>query len=287
MPTRRFGIVGHNAEQPEQLIITSSCLSYCSRHERALVSPLLHRQREMSQTRWNGPTKEGWGSSDEIGSGGEPVQFNATTNEGDIMKKFLATITGVAMLAAFTPLASAQSAACPPEVARAKAMLSQKSTQAPRTLAGSRSQQDPQAPRGQDIQAPRSLAGARSQQEPQAARGENPQAARGENPQAARGENPQAARGENPQAARGENPQAARGENPQAARGENPQAARGENPQAPRGQDVQTARAGSAAKPSGDINKASGLIKEAEAACKAGDVKSAKEKADAAISILK
>ena len=184
------------------------------------------------------------------------------------MKKFLATIMSVAVVAAFTPMASAQTA-CPPEVAKAKAMLSQKNTQAPRTLAGARGQ-DPQAPRGQDIQAPRSLAGARQQ-----------------DPQAARGENPQAARGENPQAARGENPQAARGENPQAARGENPQAARGENPQAARGQDVQTARAGSAAKPSGDINKASGLIKEAEAACKAGDVKAAKEKADAAISILK
>ena len=212
------------------------------------------------------------------------------------MKRFLATIMSVAVVAAFSPMASAQTA-CPPEVAKAKAMLSQKSTtQAPRTLAGARTQQDPQAARGQDVQqAPRSLAGARSQMDPQAARGENPQAARGENPQAARGENPQAARGENPQAARGENPQAARGENPQAARGENPQAARGENPQAargenpqaPRGQDVQTARGSSAAKPSGDVNKASGLIKEAEAACKAGDVKSAKEKADAAISILK
>ena len=195
------------------------------------------------------------------------------------MKRFLATIMSVAVVAAFSPMASAQTA-CPPEVAKAKAMLSQKSTtQAPRTLAGARTQQDPQAARGQDVQAPRSLAGARSQMDPQAARGENPQAARGENPQAARGENPQAARGENPQAARGENPQAARGENPQAARGENPQAARG--------QDVQTARGSSAAKPSGDVNKASGLIKEAEAACKAGDVKSAKEKADAAISILK
>ena len=171
------------------------------------------------------------------------------------MKRFLATIMSVAVVAAFSPMASAQTA-CPPEVAKAKAMLSQKSTtQAPRTLAGARTQQDPQAARGQDVQAPRSLAGARSQMDPQAARGENPQAARGENPQA--------------------------------ARGENPQAARGENPQAPRGQDVQTARGSSAAKPSGDVNKASGLIKEAEAACKAGDVKSAKEKADAAISILK
>jgi hypothetical protein len=193
------------------------------------------------------------------------------------MKKFFAAIMSIAVMATFAPLANAQSA-CPPEVAKAKEMLSQKSVAAPRSLAGARGQ-DPQAARGQDIQAPRSLAGARGQ-DPQAARGENPQAARGENPQAARGENPQAARGK-------ETPQAARGENPQAARGENPQAARGENPQAARGQDVQTARAGSSAKPSGDINKASGLIKEAEAACKAGDMKTAKEKAEAAIATLK
>ena len=35
------------------------------------------------------------------------------------------------------------------------------------------------------------------------------------------------------------------------------------------------------------MNKASGLIKEAEAACKAGDMKTAKDKAEAAIAILK
>ena len=170
------------------------------------------------------------------------------------MKKFIAVVmsTAVMGLAAVTPMASAQSA-CPPEVAQAKEMLSQKSAKAPRSLAGARGQ-DPQAARGQDVQAPRSLAGAR---------------------------------GQDPQAARGENPQAARGENPQAARGENPQAARGENPQAPRGgQDAQTAR-GTAAKPAGDVSKASSLIKEAEAACKAGDMKAAKEKAEAAIAALK
>ena len=202
------------------------------------------------------------------------------------MKKVFAAIMSMAVMATFTPIASAQSA-CPPEVAKAKEMLSGKSVSAPRSLAGSRGQ-DPQAARGQDVQTPRSLAGARGQ-DPQAARGENAQAARGENAQAARGENAQAARTEkNPQAARGENAQAARGENAQAARGENAQAARGENAQAARGgQDIQTARAGSGAKPAGDVSKASGLIKEAEAACKAGDVKTAKEKADAAISILK
>jgi len=35
------------------------------------------------------------------------------------------------------------------------------------------------------------------------------------------------------------------------------------------------------------VSKASGLIKDAEAACKAGDMKAAKEKAEAAIAILK
>jgi hypothetical protein len=230
--------------------------------------------------------------------GGEAVVWSKSSrrfnNTGDTMKKFFAAIMSMAVMATFTPLANAQSA-CPPEIAKAKEMLSQKSVAAPRSLAGARGQ-DPQAARSQDIAAPRSLAGARGQ-DPQAARGENPQAARGENPQAARGENPQAARGkETPQAARGENPQAARGENPQAARGENPQAARGkETPQAAGGEnnplaargDVRTARAGSSAKPTGDMNKASGLIKEAEAACKAGDMKAAKEKAEAAIAALK
>jgi len=37
----------------------------------------------------------------------------------------------------------------------------------------------------------------------------------------------------------------------------------------------------------GSMTKASSLIKEAEAACKAGDNKTAKEKAEAAISVLK
>jgi hypothetical protein len=35
------------------------------------------------------------------------------------------------------------------------------------------------------------------------------------------------------------------------------------------------------------MSKIAGMVKEAEAACKAGDMKTAKEKADAAISALK
>jgi hypothetical protein len=44
---------------------------------------------------------------------------------------------------------------------------------------------------------------------------------------------------------------------------------------------------GAKAPASSNITKASTLIKEAEAACKAGDSQTAKTKADAAISILK
>jgi hypothetical protein len=51
---------------------------------------------------------------------------------------------------------------------------------------------------------------------------------------------------------------------------------------------VQAPRSLAGAKASGgEITKASTLIKEAEAACKSGDMKTAKEKADSAIAILK
>src|ERR1041384_6805493 len=65
------------------------------------------------------------------------------------MKKFFAVVMSAAMVAAFSPLAEAQSTSCPAEVAQAKEMLSKKaSTAAPRSLAGAR--QDVQAPRGQN-----------------------------------------------------------------------------------------------------------------------------------------
>jgi hypothetical protein len=45
--------------------------------------------------------------------------------------------------------------------------------------------------------------------------------------------------------------------------------------------------AGARATGSSDVTKATTLIKEAEAACKAGDMKTAKSKAEAAITILR
>jgi hypothetical protein len=114
--------------------------------------------------------------------------------------------------------------------------------------------------KGQDVQAPRSLAGAR-------------------------GQDTQAPRGQDTQAPRGQDTQAPRGQDTQAPRGQDTQAPRGQDTQAPRGQDTQAPRAAAAAKPGS--SKATALIKEAEAACKAGDMTTAKAKAEAAIAELK
>jgi hypothetical protein len=63
------------------------------------------------------------------------------------------------------------------------------------------------------------------------------------------------------------------------------QAPRGQEAQAPRGQETQAPRSLAGAKAGG--SKAFTLVKEAEAACKAGDMKLAKDKAAAAIAELK
>ncbi len=207
------------------------------------------------------------------------------------MTKMLAVLMSVATLAVFTPVSEA--ANCPPEVAQAKNLLAKKtasaqSVQAPRSLAGAR--QDIQAGRGQNVQAGRG-------QDVQAGRGQDVQAGRGQDVQAGRGQNVQAGRGQDVQAGRGQDVQAGRGQDVQAGRGQNVQAGRGQDVQAGRGQDVQagrgavtgsTPRATSAAKTGTAMASDAGkLVKEAEAACSAGDMKTAKAKADAAIAVLK
>jgi hypothetical protein len=88
--------------------------------------------------------------------------------------------------------------------------------------------------------------------------------------------------------ARGQDAQAPRGQDAQAPRGQDAQAPRGQDAQAPRGQDAQAPRSLAGAKVTGsDVSKASTLIKEAEAACKAGDMKTAKSKAQSALTILR
>src|SRR5437899_1319679 len=173
------------------------------------------------------------------------------------MKRFFAAIMSVAVFAALAPVADAQSQ-CPAEVGQAKAMLQKVSkaqdVQAPRSLAGAR--QDVQAPRsGQDTQAPRSgqdVQAPRSSQDIQAPRS-------------------LAGAPQDVQAPRS-------GQDTPAAR-------RGQDTEAPRGQDTQAPRAVAGAKASsGDAAK---LVREAEAACKAGNMGAAKAKAIEAMSILK
>ena len=171
------------------------------------------------------------------------------------MRKLLATLLTVAVAAAFVPTLSDAASSCPPEVAQAKDLLT-KQTAASRTLAGARDiqaprMQDVQAPKMQDVQAPRSLAGARDVQAP-----------------------------------RMQDVQAPKMQDVQAPRMQDVQAPKMQDVQAPRMQDVQAPRTLAGATQI-DASKAAKLVKEAEAACKAGDMKTAKSKAAAAIARLK
>src|SRR5437667_425704 len=97
----------------------------------------------MIKNRTKGATQGG--ENPQLRSDGGVNQLRRSNDKGEVMKKVFATIMSMAMLVAFTPLANAQSA-CPPEVAKAKEMMSQKSVTAPRSLVGAR--QDPQAAPG-------------------------------------------------------------------------------------------------------------------------------------------
>jgi hypothetical protein len=136
------------------------------------------------------------------------------------MRKLLATVLGVTTVVALSASAGMGQTSCPPEVASAKAMLTQTAN-------------------SQDVQAPRSLAGARSQEL-----------------------------------------QAPRSQELQAPRSQELQAPRSQELQAPRSQELQAPR-------SAEFKKASTLVSEAEAACKAGNSSLAADKANAAMGLLK
>ncbi|PYM39005.1 MAG: hypothetical protein DME17_02350 [Candidatus Rokuibacteriota bacterium] len=205
------------------------------------------------------------------------------------MRKLLATLLTVAVAAAFVPTLSDAASSCPPEVAQAKELLT-KQTQASRTLAGAREvqaprMQDVQAPKMQDVQAPRSLAGAR---EIQAPRMQDVQAPKMQDVQAPRvsAKDVQAPRMQDVQAPKMQDVQAPRMQDVQAPKMQDVQAPKMQDVQAPRMQDVQAPRTLAGATQI-DASKAAKLVKEAEAACKAGDMKTAKSKAAAAIARLK
>ena len=130
------------------------------------------------------------------------------------MRKLLATLMIFFLFVALSPMVVQAASPCPPEVQAGKNMLTK------------------QVAKSQDVQAPRSLAGARSQ---------------------------------------------------------DIQAPRSQDIQAPRGQDIQAPRATTSTTivqaPRAD--KARILVNEAEAACKAGDMTKATDKAKAAMAILK
>src|SRR5262245_43046693 len=250
--------------------------------------------------------------------GGRRAQ-NIARKDGN-MKKLFAAVLSVAVATSLSPaLTSAQSTSCPAEVGQAKEMLAKKQTasinsqdvQAPRSLAGARSNPDIQSPRGnqdvqsprgnQDVQAPRSLAGARQNDSIQSPRGnQDVQSPRGnQDVQSPRGnQDVQSPRGnQNLQSPRGnQDVQSPRGnQHLQSPRGDqdvqSPRA--NSDVQSPRGnQNVQSPRSSTGATastqaPRADISKAASLVKDAEAACKSGNMTVASDKAKAAIELLK
>ncbi len=109
-----------------------------------------------------------------------------------------------------------------------------------------------QKAKGQEVQAPRAQAGFRSQ-------------------------DVQAPRSQDVQAPRSQDVQAPRSQDVQAPRSQDVQAPRSQDVQAPRSQDVQAPR----------VKKASTLIRQAEAACKKGDMALSASKATEALALLK
>jgi len=165
------------------------------------------------------------------------------------MKRVLAGLMSAFAIATFaTATVEAQTASCPPEVAKAKEQLSMRTAKA------------------DTVQAPRSLAGARQIESP-------------------RGQDIQSPRGQDIQSPRGQRVESPRGQDIQSPRGQDIQSPRGQDIQSPRGQDVQSPRslAGSKA----GASKAFNLVKEAEAACAKGDMTTAKAKAEAALAEMK
>src|SRR6185503_9445639 len=128
----------------------------------------------------------------------------------ETMKKVLAGVLSVVTVMSLSATAGIAQTSCPPEVASAKAMLTQTA-------------------KSQDVQAPRSLAGAR----------QDVQAPRSQNIQSPRGQDVHAPRGQDVQSPRGQDVQSPRSQNVQSPRSQDIQSPRSQDIQSPRGQDVQ------------------------------------------------
>jgi hypothetical protein len=177
------------------------------------------------------------------------------------MKKLLATVTSVVFMASLSASVSSAQTSCPPEVAQAKSMIEQRQPRtqdvnAPRSLAGARTQ-DVNAPRTQDVNAPRSQ-GPQEVQAPRSLAG---------------------ARTQDVNAPRTQDVNAPRSQGVNAPRTQDVNAPRTQDVNAPRGQDGNAPRA--------DFSRATSLVREAEAACKAGNSSLASQKARAAMDLIK
>jgi hypothetical protein len=225
-------------------------------------------------------------------------------------RALLVAILGMLLAVPAWPEFGAAQSGCPAEVDQAKEMLKQKTAavnpddvQAPRSMAGAR--QDVQSPRGnQNVQSPRQnqdVQSPRGNQDVQSPRGnQNVQSPRGnQDVQSPRGnQDVQSPRGnQDVQSPRGnQDVQSPRqNQDVQSPRGnQTVQSPRGnQDVQSPRGnQDVQSPRAGgttasSQTPRSSNVTKAQSLVKEAEAACKAGNMTQASKKAKSAMALLK
>ena len=198
-------------------------------------------------------------------------------------RALLVAILGMLLAVPAWPEFGAAQSGCPAEVDQAKEMLKQKTAavnpddvQAPRSMAGAR--QDVQSPRGnQNVQSPR------QNQDVQSPRGnQDVQSPRGnQDVQSPRGNQDVQSPRQN------QDVQSPRGnQTVQSPRGN-------QDVQSPRGnQDVQSPRAGgttasSQTPRSSNVTKAQSLVKEAEAACKAGNMTQASKKAKSAMALLK
>jgi hypothetical protein len=165
------------------------------------------------------------------------------------MSTLLRVVVAVAFVGLTFPGMGWAADPCPAELTEAKGAL--KSAQAGSSKATSTA-------KGPDVQAPRTMAGAKSQ---------------------------------DVQAPRGQDVQSPRGQDVQSPRGQNVQSPRGQDVQSPRGQDVQAPRTMTGAKTPAtnpqQVKKASALIREAEAACKKGDMALSSQKAKEALALLK
>ncbi len=172
------------------------------------------------------------------------------------MNKTMVMIAGLALLGFSPPTPGWAAEPCPAEVVEAKAALASAQAALKKT---------PKPAKSQEIQAPRSQAGAKSQ-DIQAPRSQEIQAPPS-----------QAAAEQDVQAPRSQDIQAPRAQEVQAPRGQDIQAPRAQEVQAPRSQEIQAPR----------VDQARALIRQAEAACKKGDMALAAQKAKDALGLLK